>query len=128
MRLTNTIRVDATPEEAWRVVGDLTAVDKWIPGVVGARVDGARRVCTTADGGERRDDQLLHGRLPLLQLRPDRAAAANRELARNALGPSRRRRLADHLGGRVRAGGSRGHRQVEAAYREALDSLARLLA
>jgi hypothetical protein len=52
VKITNTIRVDATPEEAWRIVGDLTAVDKWIPGIVGARVDGSRRVCTTADGGE----------------------------------------------------------------------------
>lgn len=52
MRLTNTIRVDATPDEAWRVVGDLTGVDSWIPGIVSARVDGSTRVCTTAEGGE----------------------------------------------------------------------------
>jgi hypothetical protein len=52
VRLTNTIRVDATPDEAWRVVGDLTGVDSWIPGIVSARVDGSTRVCTTAEGGE----------------------------------------------------------------------------
>jgi Polyketide cyclase / dehydrase and lipid transport len=52
MRLTKTIRVDTPPAEAWRVVGDLSAVDRWIPGVVGAIVEGNRRLCETVDGGQ----------------------------------------------------------------------------
>jgi hypothetical protein len=52
MRLTKTIRVDTPPAEAWQVVGDLSAVDRWIPGVVGAIVEGNRRLCETVDGGQ----------------------------------------------------------------------------
>jgi Polyketide cyclase / dehydrase and lipid transport len=52
VRLTNTVKVDAAPEEAWRVVGDLTAVDGWVPGVVSATVEGGRRLCETSDGGQ----------------------------------------------------------------------------
>jgi mxaD protein len=52
MRITNTIRVDASPDQAWRVVGDLTGVDMWIPGVVSAIVEGNRRLCETADGAQ----------------------------------------------------------------------------
>jgi carbon monoxide dehydrogenase subunit G len=50
--LCNEIRVDATPDEAWAVVGDLAAADRWVPGVVSARVDGGTRVCTLADGSQ----------------------------------------------------------------------------
>jgi protein-tyrosine phosphatase len=51
MRVRNTAKVAASPDEAWGVVGDLTGVDRWIPGVVDAQIDGTRRVCRTADGG-----------------------------------------------------------------------------
>jgi carbon monoxide dehydrogenase subunit G len=54
--LRNEIRVDATPDEAWAVVGDLAAADRWVPGVVSARVDGATRVCTLADGSHIREE------------------------------------------------------------------------
>jgi uncharacterized protein YndB with AHSA1/START domain len=50
--ITNSVRVDVDPDAAWSVVGDLAAVDAWVPGVVAARVHGGWRVCTTADGGE----------------------------------------------------------------------------
>ena len=50
--LRSEIRVDATPDEAWAVVGDLAAANRWVPGVVRARVDGPTRVCTLADGAE----------------------------------------------------------------------------
>jgi hypothetical protein len=52
MKLTNTVRVDSPPDEAWRVVGDLAGVDKWIPGVVSAQVEAHRRLCETSDGGQ----------------------------------------------------------------------------
>ena len=50
--LHNEIRVGVSPEAAWAVVGDLAAADRWVPGVVSARVDGGARVCRLADGSE----------------------------------------------------------------------------
>jgi carbon monoxide dehydrogenase subunit G len=29
----HTVDIAATPDEVWAVLGDLTAVDRWIPGV-----------------------------------------------------------------------------------------------
>ncbi len=50
-RFHNTIEVDATPEQAWAVLGDLGQADKWIPGVTKVELDGTReRVCTFVDG------------------------------------------------------------------------------
>ncbi len=45
-----TIDIDADPEAAWSVLGDLASVDRWLPGVAGVQVDGMTRVCTFADG------------------------------------------------------------------------------
>jgi carbon monoxide dehydrogenase subunit G len=47
---TETINVAAAPDTAWRVLGDLGAVDRWIPGITKVELDGMRRVCTFADG------------------------------------------------------------------------------
>ena len=47
---TETINVAATPDTAWQVLGDLGAVDRWIPGITKVELDGMRRVCTFADG------------------------------------------------------------------------------
>jgi uncharacterized protein YndB with AHSA1/START domain len=52
MQLRNEIVIDAAPDQVWAVLGDLTATDEWLPGVVKVEVDGARRVCTMADGTE----------------------------------------------------------------------------
>ena len=48
----NVIEVDASADEVWAVLADLPATRMWLPGVVSARVDGAVRVCTMADGQE----------------------------------------------------------------------------
>jgi mxaD protein len=46
----HTVDIAATPDEVWAVLGDLTSVDKWIPGVTAVvRTDTGRR-CTFADG------------------------------------------------------------------------------
>jgi mxaD protein len=45
-----TIDVAADPEAAWRVLGNLASVDRWIPDVVKVEVDGMTRRCTFADG------------------------------------------------------------------------------
>src|SRR6266508_6654136 len=47
---TETIEVAADPDAAWRVLGDLAAVDRWIPGITKVQLDGMTRVCTFADG------------------------------------------------------------------------------
>jgi carbon monoxide dehydrogenase subunit G len=47
---TETIQVAADPDAAWRVLGDLATVDRWIPGITQVELDGMTRVCTFADG------------------------------------------------------------------------------
>lgn len=54
--LYNAIGVAVSPEHAWAVLGDLTGVTAWAPGVVHATMDGEVRVCRTADGGEIREE------------------------------------------------------------------------
>lgn len=51
-RLHNTIKIDASPEKVWKVLGDPAATHLWIPGLTNVKVDGNLRVCTTADGNE----------------------------------------------------------------------------
>jgi uncharacterized protein YndB with AHSA1/START domain len=51
-RLDYDIVIDRPPEEVWAVLGDLTAVTRWVPGVATAEVNGARRICTMEQGGE----------------------------------------------------------------------------
>jgi carbon monoxide dehydrogenase subunit G len=45
-----TIDVAADPDVAWRVLGDLAAVDRWIPGITKVEMNDMTRVCTFADG------------------------------------------------------------------------------
>lgn len=52
------IDINATPAEVWAVLGDLSAVGRWIPGVTAVIVEGMRRVCTFEDG-HRQDEQIL---------------------------------------------------------------------
>jgi carbon monoxide dehydrogenase subunit G len=47
---THSIQVDVDPDTAWQVLGDLTTVDRWIPGITNVELDGMTRVCTFADG------------------------------------------------------------------------------
>ena len=51
MEVTEAVVVAATPEDAWRVVGDVTSVARWVPGVSGRRLDGDVRHLAYADGG-----------------------------------------------------------------------------
>jgi uncharacterized protein YndB with AHSA1/START domain len=44
------IEINATPDQVWAVLGDLASVDRWIPGVTAVAVDGMSRVCTFEDG------------------------------------------------------------------------------
>jgi uncharacterized protein YndB with AHSA1/START domain len=45
-----TVDIAATPDEVWVVLGDLTAVDRWIPGVTSVVRTDTGRMCTFADG------------------------------------------------------------------------------
>lgn len=50
-RFQHTLDLSASPEQAWKVVGDLAGVTRWGTGCVRADLDGTRRrVCTFADG------------------------------------------------------------------------------
>lgn len=51
-QLHNTIRINATPDKVWEILGDPLATPLWIPGLTNARFDGNVRVCTTMDGSE----------------------------------------------------------------------------
>ena len=50
-----TIDVAADPDTAWRVLGDLAAVDRWIPGITKVEMNGMTRVCRFADGHTQRE-------------------------------------------------------------------------
>jgi len=128
MRITNTVRVGAPPDDAWRVVGDLTGVDTWIPGVTSATVEGQRRLCETADGGQMleqitsySDIDRSYGYAHIQQPLPI-------ENSRGTLSVQ-----ADGGGSLIRweaefdAPGAEIAQLVERAYRETLQSLARLL-
>jgi carbon monoxide dehydrogenase subunit G len=57
--LRNEQQIDATPDEVWRVLGDLESTPRWIPGVVEVSVSGDDRLCRTSDGHEIRER--IHG-------------------------------------------------------------------
>jgi carbon monoxide dehydrogenase subunit G len=46
----NTIDISATPEQVWKVLGEITSVTQWIPGVASVTAEGMSRVCTFEDG------------------------------------------------------------------------------
>ena len=54
-KLHYTRNIDAAPDRAWAVVGDLTGVDKWIPGCTTATMEENVRVCTFANGATQRE-------------------------------------------------------------------------
>lgn len=55
---THAIQVDVDPDTAWQVLGDLTTVDRWIPGITKVELDGMTRVCTFADGHTQHEEIL----------------------------------------------------------------------
>jgi uncharacterized protein YndB with AHSA1/START domain len=52
MRIDNDIAVAQPPERVWAILGDLTAVTRWVPGIASVRLEGTRRICVLEDGGE----------------------------------------------------------------------------
>lgn len=53
-----TIDIAATPEQVWHVLGDLSSVDRWIPGVKNVAHTDTGRVCTF-DDGHVQDEKIL---------------------------------------------------------------------
>lgn len=50
-RFHHEIAMNAGPEQAWAVLGDLAQADRWIPGITQIVVEGTtKRVCTFTDG------------------------------------------------------------------------------
>jgi uncharacterized protein YndB with AHSA1/START domain len=73
---TNTVVINADPDDVWAVLADFPATRQWLPGVVAARMDGDMRVCTMADGQQvhelisdispdRRSYRFTHVQVPL---------------------------------------------------------------
>ena len=54
----NSIEIKATPAQVWDVLGDLGAVDRWIPGVTSVTVNGLTRTCVFDDGHTQKEEIL----------------------------------------------------------------------
>ena len=48
----NTIKINASLEEVWAVLGDPARAPEYSPGVVTARMEGTRRFCTDVSGNQ----------------------------------------------------------------------------
>ncbi len=55
-KIQNHIKIAASPDRVWTVLGDLAAAHTWIPGLTSAKVEGINRVCLTVDGQEIREE------------------------------------------------------------------------
>lgn len=46
------IKIEASPDQVWAVLGDLARAPEYVPGVVTAKVEGNQRLCLDAHGNE----------------------------------------------------------------------------
>ena len=53
-----TIDIAATPEQTWQVLGNITSVDQWIPGVVSVTRTDSGRLCSFDDGHTQNEEIL----------------------------------------------------------------------
>lgn len=44
------VTIDVAPPAAWRIIGAVDGVDKWLAPIQACRVEGNRRYCTTEEG------------------------------------------------------------------------------
>ncbi len=49
------MEIDVTPEAAWKIIGAVTGVDKWLAPVTACRVEGNERFCSTEEGEFKED-------------------------------------------------------------------------
>lgn len=52
LKIQKDIQIDASPEEIWAIVGDLSRAPEYTPTIVSAHVDGMKRFCTDESGNE----------------------------------------------------------------------------
>jgi ribosome-associated toxin RatA of RatAB toxin-antitoxin module len=50
------IKIEASPDQVWAVLGDLARAPEYVPGVVAAKVEGLQRLCLDAYGNEIREE------------------------------------------------------------------------
>lgn len=51
-RVDRDIKIEASPDEVWSVVGDFGGISKWLGSIEASSVDGDTRVCAIAGGGQ----------------------------------------------------------------------------
>ena len=47
--------INITPEQAWKIIGAVNGVDKWVGPITACSVDGDKRVCATEEGSFEED-------------------------------------------------------------------------
>lgn len=58
--IVETITIDVSPDEVWRVAGDPATIGEWVPALAGSSLSGAERFCTTGDGAKIAERILSH--------------------------------------------------------------------
>ncbi len=51
-RVSESIMIEADPDEVWELAGDPARIAEWVPSLASATADGDQRTCTLDDGGE----------------------------------------------------------------------------
>jgi uncharacterized protein YndB with AHSA1/START domain len=46
------IEINVAPDRVWAVLGDVASAHRYVPGIASSRLEGATRICVTADGQE----------------------------------------------------------------------------
>jgi ribosome-associated toxin RatA of RatAB toxin-antitoxin module len=55
-KIQNRIKIEASPDQVWAVLGDLARASEYVPGVVAAKVEDGQRLCTDTYGNEIREE------------------------------------------------------------------------
>ncbi len=55
-KVENHIKIEASPEAVWQLLGNLAQAPAYIPGIVKAEVIGTQRICIDTDGHEIREE------------------------------------------------------------------------
>lgn len=55
MHISESITINASPDEVWKVAGDVANVSDWVPAISASRLEGDIRRATFADGSQARE-------------------------------------------------------------------------
>jgi uncharacterized protein YndB with AHSA1/START domain len=71
------LTIDVTPASAWKVIGAVSGVDRWLAPITSCRVEGNKRYCTTEHGSLSEDilkvdhdNRVLHYAIPEQNMLP----------------------------------------------------------